>query len=99
VNAAVLQLNLPWRALRDAVREATPAGVALLALEPDARRRSLRITAEAKDSDAMLDYVAALGRGGWFGAVHVARHEIDERHPQRPLRFQVDAAWGGEGPP
>ena len=32
VNAAVMQLNLPWRALQDAVASATPPGVALLAL-------------------------------------------------------------------
>src|SRR5690606_29033155 len=53
VNAAILQLNLPWRDLHDAVATATPASVALLALEPDAKRRVLRITAEARGSDDM----------------------------------------------
>ncbi|MDN4059306.1 PilN domain-containing protein [Massilia sp. YIM B02769] len=94
VNAAVMQLNLPWRALHDAVREATPATVALLALEPDARKRVLRITAEARSSDDMIAYVEQLQTQKWFGAVTLVRHEIGEQDPSRPIRFQVDAQWG-----
>jgi Tfp pilus assembly protein PilN len=93
VNAAVLQLNLPWRALHDAVQSATPAGIALLALEPDAKRSSLRITAEARSSDDMIGYVEALRQQDWFSAVALVRHEINEQDPNRPIRFQVDAAW------
>ncbi len=94
VNAAVMQLNLPWRALHDAVREATPATVALLALEPDARKRVLRITAEARGSDDMLAYVEQLQKQQGFGAVTLVRHEIGEQDPNRPIRFQIDAQWG-----
>ena len=94
VNAAIMQLNLPWRALHDAVRGATPPSVALLALEPDSRKRVLRISAEAKNSDDMLAYVEALGREEWFSAVTLVRHEVIEQDPNRPLRFQVDAGWG-----
>jgi Tfp pilus assembly protein PilN len=93
VNAAVLQLNLPWRSLHDAIEAATPPGIALLALEPDAKKSSLRITAEAKSSDDMIAYVAALRHVDWFGAVALARHEINEQDPNRPIRFQVDAQW------
>jgi len=93
VNAAVLQLNLPWRALHDAVQAGTPAGIALLALEPDAKRRSLRITAEAKTSDDMIGYVEQLRQQNWFDAVALVRHEINEQDPNRPIRFQIDAAW------
>lgn len=94
VNAAIMQLNLPWRALHDAVRSATPPSVALLALEPDSRKRVLRISAEAKNSDDMLAYVEALGREEWFASVTLVRHEVLEQDPNRPLRFQVDAGWG-----
>jgi Tfp pilus assembly protein PilN len=93
VNAAVLQLNLPWRALHDTVQSATPSGIALLALEPDAKRRSLRITAEARSSDDMIGYVEGLRRQDWFDAVALVRHEINEQDPNRPIRFQIDAAW------
>lgn len=93
VNAAVLQLNLPWRALHDAVQAGTPASVALLALEPDARRHSVRITAEAKSSDDMIAYVGQLRKQEWFSSVVLARHEINEQDPNRPIRFQLDAQW------
>jgi Tfp pilus assembly protein PilN len=93
VNAAVLQLNLPWRALHDAVQAGTPANIALLAMEPDARKNSVRITAEAKSSDDMIAYVEQLQKGDWFSAVLLSRHEINEQDPNRPIRFQLDALW------
>jgi Tfp pilus assembly protein PilN len=94
VNDAVMQLNLPWRDLVEAVRAATPANVALLALEPDAKRRTLRITAETRNSDDMLAYVAKMQAQSWFGAVALTRHEVAEQDPNRPLRFQLSAQWG-----
>jgi Tfp pilus assembly protein PilN len=93
VNAAVLQLNLPWRALYDAVQAGTPANIALLALEPDARKSLLRITAEAKTSDDMIAYVEQLKKSEWFSGVLLSRHEINEQDPNRPIRFQLDAQW------
>jgi len=93
VNAAVQQLNLPWRGLYDAVQAATPSAIALLALEPDAKKSSVRITAEAKSSDDMIAYVEGLEHIEWFSAVLLARHEINEQDPNRPIRFQVDAQW------
>jgi Tfp pilus assembly protein PilN len=93
VNAAVLQLNLPWRALHDAIAAATPDSIALLALEPDPRRRSMKITAEARTSDEMIAYVEQLKQQELFGAVALVRHEINELDPNRPIRFQLDAQW------
>ena len=93
VNAAVLQLNLPWRALHDAVAAATPKQIALVALEPDPRRRSMKITAEAKNSDDMIAYVEQLKQQELFGAVALLRHETNELDPNRPIRFQVNAQW------
>jgi Tfp pilus assembly protein PilN len=93
VNAAVLQLNLPWRALHDAIAAATPNSIALLALEPDPRRRSMKITAEARTSDEMIAYVEQLKQQELFDAVALLRHEINELDPNRPIRFQLDAQW------
>lgn len=93
VNAAVMQLNLPWRALHDAIGAATPNTIAMLALEPDARKRSMKITAEAKSSDAMIAYVEELKRQELFADVVLTRHEINEQDPNRPIRFQIEAEW------
>ena len=93
VNAAVNQLNLPWRDLQDALAAATPASVALLALEPDARKHVLRLTAEVKNSDDMIGYIELLKQQEFFSAVTLTRHEVSELDPNRPLRFQLDAEW------
>lgn len=93
VNAAIMQLNLPWRALQDAVASATPRSVALVALEPDPRKQILKITAEAKSSDDMVGYVEELKQQELFSSVMLTRHEINEQDPNRPLRFQLEAAW------
>jgi Tfp pilus assembly protein PilN len=93
VNATVRQLNLPWRALHDAVAAATPATVALLALEPDAKKSSVRITAETRSSDDMIAYVEQLRAVDWFSGVLLTRHEINDQDPNRPIRFQIDAQW------
>lgn len=93
VNTAVMQLNLPWRALHDAIGAATPASIAMLALEPDARRRSIKITAEAKNSDDMIAYVEALKEQELFTGVALTRHEINELDPVKPIRFQLEAEW------
>lgn len=94
VNGAILQLNLPWRALHDAIGAATPQDVALLALEPDARKRTVRITAEARGSDEMLGYVEQLQQQSWFTAVALTHHETNDADPNKPIRFQIEAQWG-----
>ncbi|OEZ46134.1 hypothetical protein JAB1_55490 [Janthinobacterium sp. MP5059B] len=95
VNAAILQLNLPWRDVQDALASATPPAIALLALEPDARKRVLKITAETTSSDAMVAYVAQLKQQELFGTrVQLLRHEINALDPNKPLRFQLEARWG-----
>jgi Tfp pilus assembly protein PilN len=93
VNNAVLQLNLPWRDLQDAMSAATPKQIALLALEPDARKHSIKITAEARASDDMIAYIEKLKQQPLFVDVSLSRHEINELDPNKPIRFQIDAAW------
>lgn len=93
VNGAIMQLNLPWRELQDAVAAATPRSVALVAMEPDPRKRVLKLTAETKTSDDMVAYVAELKQQELFSGVMLTRHEINEQDPNRPLRFQLEATW------
>lgn len=95
VNLAILQLNVPWRELEDALATATPANIALLALDPDARKRILKITAEARNSDDMVGYVQVLKQQEFFSGAALVRHEIEEQDPNKPIRFQVEAQWRG----
>lgn len=93
VNAAILQLNLPWRQLQDAVAGAASPAVALLALDPDPRKQTLKITAEAKNSDDMVGYIEQLKQQEFFAGAALLRHEINDQDPHRPLRFQVEVQW------
>lgn len=93
VNAAVAQLNLPWGAVFDVIESVTPASIALIALEPDPHKRVLKGSAEARNAEDMLAYVEALKRQEFFHSVVLTRHEINEQDPNKPLRFQFEAAW------
>lgn len=93
VNLAIGKLNLPWHDLLDALEAATPSSIALLALEPDAKLRLLRASAEAKDSKEMANYLKNLRIAGFFESVLLTRHEINEQDPNRPIRFQFEARW------
>jgi hypothetical protein len=68
--------------------------VALLALTPDTKTRTLRIQAEARGFDAMLSYLRILEQSRAFTQVVLIEHEIQERDPERPLRFSLSASWG-----
>lgn len=96
VNGAVAQLNLPWRDVLDAVEGATPATIALLSIEPDAKKSSVKGMAEAKSSDAMIDYIEQLKKQAFFNAVVLTKHETNDQDPNRPLRFQFEAHWSEE---
>jgi Tfp pilus assembly protein PilN len=93
INAVILQLNLPWSDLFDAVEEATPGTVALLALEPDAKKHMIKAIAEAKSSDEMIAYIERLKKQALFASVILSKHEVNEQDPNRPLRFQFEAQW------
>ena len=93
VNAAILQLNLPWRQLQDAIAAANSPAVALLALDPDPRKQTLKITAETRSSDDMVGYIEQLKQQEFFSGAALLRHEINDQDPNRPLRFQVEVQW------
>jgi Tfp pilus assembly protein PilN len=97
VNGAIAQLNLPWRDVFDAIEAATPAKIALLALEPDAKKHTIKGLAEAKTSDGMIAYIERLKQQSFFGAVMLTRHETNEQDPNTPIRFQFEAQWTDRG--
>jgi Tfp pilus assembly protein PilN len=100
VNNAIAQLNLPWRDLLDAIEMATPANIALLAIEPDSKRQIIKGMAEAKNSSAMISYIERLKKQEFFEEVVLTKHEINDQDLNKPYRFQFEAQWtlaGREG--
>lgn len=97
VNNAIAQLNLPWTDGLNAIEAATPPHIALLSIEPDAKKQSIKLIAEADGSQAMVAYIEALKKEPFFTSALLAGHEINEQDQNRPLRFQLhmqfDAQW------
>lgn len=88
-NQLVAELNAPWAAVLGGLEAATPEDVALVSIEPDARRASVRVQAEAKTLDALLAYAQALRGAEPFGEVGVLKHETNEQDPNHPVRVTL----------
>jgi hypothetical protein len=93
INGAIARLNLPWPALFGLVEASTPKEVALIALEPDGRRRSLVVQAETLAPATMLAFVERLRADAIVEDVFLVRHEQREQEPGRPYRFAVEVRW------
>lgn len=86
-------LNLPWNGLF-ATLEALPLkDVALLGLTPDARKRLLRISAEARNLEAMLEFHQRLEDSDGLSDVSLLDHEVLVQVAERPIRFNLLATW------
>jgi hypothetical protein len=86
-------LDLPWAELFAALESIGVADVALLSLSPDARKQQVRISAEARNLEAMLDFHHRLEQTAAFRDVSLINHEIVEQAPERPVRFNLAAGW------
>jgi hypothetical protein len=93
--AVVRELQVPWATLLAALESVAGRNVALLAVEPSALRREVRIVAEARSSDAMLDYLDAL-RAQSLRDVVLVSHQTQPQTPGTPIRFQARASWGAD---
>jgi hypothetical protein len=87
-------LMTPWADLLAAL-EAAPTNVALLSVEPSATKRSISLTAEAANPADMLNYLQALQRDHRLTGVLLTSHQVQVQAPGTPIRFQVQARWGG----
>jgi Tfp pilus assembly protein PilN len=92
-QAAIRSLSLNWGPLFDAVEAATTTKVALLAMEPDASKGTVRLNLEAKDKRAMQDYVQGLAARRGLNQVSLLSQETQLENPLLPIRFSVGAAW------
>ena len=97
-NQVVRQLALPWNELFKAVESAGTQDVALLSLEPDLQKSTVKIGGEAKDFDALLKYVKELSKREVFGSVMLQNHQIQQGIPEKPVRFTLIAHWKGVAP-
>lgn len=92
-ETVVRQLTLPWARLIGTIEAAGSQDVAILQLQPDAQQRTLRITAEARNQAAMVDYLRRLADVQGFAYVHLLSHQVQQDDPQRPIQFAAQASF------
>lgn len=85
--------NRAWTTLLNSIEAVQSKKVALLVLEPDATNGKLRLTAEAQDVAAMLDYLKQLQQQPGLREVVLLSQLVNEDNPQQPVRFIVGAQW------
>lgn len=89
----VERLALPWTRLFAALEGAASDQVALLAIEPDTKSGTVKISGDSKDYLAALTYVLNLSRSDALSKVELVRHEVKQNDPQKPVSFSIQAAW------
>ncbi|TFW34406.1 PilN domain-containing protein [Massilia horti] len=92
-NEVIRRLSLPWEDLFAALESSTDDDVVLIAIEPDADAGSVIIAAEARTSQAMMDYGQRLMGSARFGDVRIQNHQVQVQEPQKPIRFTIAARW------
>jgi Tfp pilus assembly protein PilN len=90
-DLVVRQLTVPWAGLIASLEKASTRDTALLQLQPDADQRRLRLTAEARDREAMFAYVQRLEGSPALADVHLVSHQVQNEDPQRPIQFSIQA--------
>jgi hypothetical protein len=93
INNTIARLNVPWSELFAAFETDRPKDVAILALLPDARKRSLVVQAEAANPRAMVEFVERLRSVALFEEAFLLKHERRDQETGQPYRFAVEVRW------
>ncbi len=93
VNQAAVRLTIPWEDLFKTVEAASDKRVALLSFQPNFQKRELKISGEAEDFGAILQYISRLESGGALAEVRLTSHEMAARQGPARIRFELTAAW------
>jgi len=86
-------LTQPWGDLLDALEVKPQGSVALLAVEPSSLKRTVRITAEARDERAMLEHLELLQKESRLSGITLVSHQKQLLTPGTPWRYQIQGAW------
>ena len=93
---AAQDLATPWTALLAELEQAskdTDDNVALLGVDPDHGKHSVRISAEARSLQHALAFVIRLQASHALDSPMLDRHEVRSDDPQHPVHFELTADW------
>jgi hypothetical protein len=88
------RLAMPWNQLFTALESAATERVTLVAVEPDAKSGTVKISGEGRDYPAVLDYIVQLRGAPTLTGAHLVKHEQRQDGPQPSVAFSVAATWG-----
>jgi Tfp pilus assembly protein PilN len=54
----------------------------------------LKLTAEARSREAMLEYVRRIAQTKGLSNVYIVSHQVQTEDPSRPIQFSVQASLG-----
>lgn len=86
-------LQSPWADLLDAMEARPKDDVALLAIEPSALKRTVRVTAEAATAHAMLAHLKMMQGDARLSEVTLVSHEHRTQVAGTPWRYQIQGSW------
>lgn len=93
-QAVLRELTVPWQDLLPIVEDYAAHDVALIGIDQNPAQSQIRITAEAKDFDAMIAYLKYLQASALLRQAVLDAHLIETKVPGAPIRFQITAVWG-----
>jgi hypothetical protein len=93
INEAIARLNIPWNELFAAFEADQRKEIALLALLPEARKRTLVVQAETVTPRAMIEFVDRLRSAPSFEDAVLVKHERRDQDVGQPYRFAVEVRW------
>ena len=92
-NRVIRQLSTPWEDVFGGIESANGEHVALLSLESDPSNAQVRVAAEARNTQKMLDYLERLRLDGRLSPAILQSHQVMIEDPSRPIRFTFTASW------
>jgi Tfp pilus assembly protein PilN len=91
--AVLRELTVPWQDLLSIVEDYPDHDVALIGIDQSPAQSQIRITAEAKNFDAMIAYLRYLQASVLLREAVLNDHLVETNVPGTPVRFQITAVW------
>ncbi|MGF6758152.1 hypothetical protein [Paraburkholderia sp. GAS42] len=92
-QSVLRELTVPWQDLFSIVEDYPDHDVALIGIDQNPAQSQIRITAEAKNFDAMIAYLKYLQKSVLLRQAVLNGHLIETNVPGKPVRFQITAVW------
>ena len=92
-QSVLRELTVPWQDLFSIVEDYPDHDVALIGIDQNPVQSQIRITAEAKNFEAMIAYLKYLQRSVLLREAELNDHLIETNVPGNPVRFQITAVW------